>query len=149
MGHAVATVYVTGHRNPDLDSIGSAIGYAELKQRLNPKDTYVPVRLGDVNQQTAWALERSGLEAPELLAHARVRACDVMRECGLTAQWHQPVRDVGLAMAERGLDVVAVVGEAGQLAGTITDRIPDPDDRGPLEKARDVITGGGDRAEPG
>jgi len=122
MGHAVATVYVTGHRNPDLDSIGSAIGYAELKQRLNPSDTYVPVRLGDVNQQTAWALERAGLQAPQLLAHARVRACDVMRECGLTAHWHQPVRDVGLAMAERNLDVVAVVGEDGALAGTITDR---------------------------
>jgi len=34
----VAHVYVTGHRNPDLDSIGSAIGYAELKQRLFPAD---------------------------------------------------------------------------------------------------------------
>src|SRR3712207_2276065 len=122
MGHAVATVYVTGHRNPDLDSIGSAIGYAELKQRLNPRDTYVPVRLGDVNTQTAWALERAGLQPPDLLPHARVRACDVMRECGMIAQWHAPVRDVGLGMAERGLDVVAVVGEDSALEGVITDR---------------------------
>ena len=53
-------IYVTGHRNPDLDSIASAIGYAELKARLDADNEYVPVRLGEVNAQTAWALERSG-----------------------------------------------------------------------------------------
>ena len=37
-----ALVYVTEHRNPDLDSIGSAIGYAELKQRLRSEERYVP-----------------------------------------------------------------------------------------------------------
>jgi len=37
---------VTGHRNPDTDSIGSAIGYAELRGRLDPPNEYVPARLG-------------------------------------------------------------------------------------------------------
>ena len=32
----MATIYVTGHRNPDMDSIASAIGYAELRGRLDP-----------------------------------------------------------------------------------------------------------------
>src|SRR5579864_8037128 len=54
----VATVYVTGHRNPDTDSIASAIGYAEMKGRLDPENDYVPVRLGDCNAQTRWLLER-------------------------------------------------------------------------------------------
>ena len=57
-------IYVTGHRNPDLDSIASAIGYAELKDRLDAENEYVPVRLGEVNAQTEWALERSGAELP-------------------------------------------------------------------------------------
>ena len=43
----MATIYVTGHRNPDTDSIASAIGYAELRRRLDPNNDYVPVRLGD------------------------------------------------------------------------------------------------------
>ena len=47
-GSGMPTIYVTGHRNPDLDSIASAIGYAELKQRLNPHDRYIPARIGDV-----------------------------------------------------------------------------------------------------
>ena len=53
-------IYVTGHRNPDTDSIASAIGYAELKGRLDTRNEYVPVRLGEVNAQTRWLLERSG-----------------------------------------------------------------------------------------
>ena len=61
----MAVIYVTGHRNPDTDSIGSAIGYAELKGRIDPNTDYVPVRLGDVNVQTRWALERSGAPEPE------------------------------------------------------------------------------------
>jgi manganese-dependent inorganic pyrophosphatase len=115
-------VYVTGHRNPDLDSIGSAIGYAELKGRVDHGEEYTPVRLGDVNAQTAWALERAGLEAPELLEHVRLRASDVMREFPITADVDDPVRDVGLAMAERELDIVPVLDADGILAGVITER---------------------------
>ena len=53
-------IYITGHRNPDSDSIAAAIGYAELKRRLDPNNEYVPVRLGDLNPQTRWLLDRSG-----------------------------------------------------------------------------------------
>ena len=52
----MAQVYVTGHRNPDTDSIASAIGYAELKGRLDPHNQYVSVRLGECNPQTQWLL---------------------------------------------------------------------------------------------
>ena len=102
----MATIHVTGHRNPDLDSIGSAIGYAELRSR--GEDDWVPGRLGEVNAQTAWALERAGLEAPELLEHVRLRVRDVMSECPVTAQVDDAVRGVGLAMAEHGVDLVGV-----------------------------------------
>jgi manganese-dependent inorganic pyrophosphatase len=118
----VALIYVSGHRNPDLDSIGSAIGYAELKQRLRSEDRYVPVRLGPVNEQTAWALERSGAEAPALLRHIRLRVRDVMERCAVTVGHDAPVRDVGRAMAENGLDLVAVTDEQGALAGVVSER---------------------------
>ena len=36
----VAPIYVTGHRNPDTDSIAAAVGYAELKRRLDPSNEY-------------------------------------------------------------------------------------------------------------
>ena len=116
-GHtrSVADVYVTGHRNPDLDSIGSAIGYAELTG-------YVPVRLGPVNAQTAWALERSGAPEPALLEHIHLRVADVMQECVVTAHRQDTLRSVGLAMAEHGLDMVPVLGDDGELAGVVSER---------------------------
>ena len=49
-------VYVTGHRNPDTDSIASHIGYPEFKTLVDPQDFYTPARLGEVNAQTEWAL---------------------------------------------------------------------------------------------
>ena len=61
------TIYVSGHRNPDTDSIAAAIGYAELKGRLDPRNRYVPVRLGDCNTQTRWLLERSDASEPDFL----------------------------------------------------------------------------------
>lgn len=116
------TVYVTGHRNPDLDSIGSAIGYAELKSRLDHDATYIPVRLGNVNAQTAWALERSGAPEPDFLPHVHLRVCDVMRELLVTAKDDEPVRHVGLRMAEQEVDLVPVVDGDGALAGVLTER---------------------------
>ena len=75
----MATIYVTGHRNPDADSIAAAIGYAELKGRLDTRNSYVAARLGECNAQTRWLLERSGAVQPQFLPHVMVRTCDVMQ----------------------------------------------------------------------
>lgn len=115
-------IYVTGHRNPDTDSIGSAIGYAELKQRLDPRNEYVPARLGEVNSQTRWLLERSGAAEPELLPHVMLRVCDVMREGFPVARHGEPVRAVGQAMAGGGLDLMPIVDDGGALVGVMTER---------------------------
>ena len=118
----VRPVYVTGHRNPDLDSIASAIGYAELKGRLDQEGHYIPARLGEVNVQTRWALERSGCPEPELLPHVHLRARDVMRPGCPSADREASLRDVGLVMAAGDADLVAIAGEGGAVVGMITAR---------------------------
>ena len=115
-------VYVTGHRNPDLDSIGSAIGYAELKNRLDPDTPYVPVRLGEINAQTAWALERTGAQEPDYLEHIHLRVCDVLRPLSVAARVDEPVRHVGLRMSEAEVDLAPVIDERGVLCGVLTER---------------------------
>jgi manganese-dependent inorganic pyrophosphatase len=118
----VSVIYVTGHRNPDTDSIASAIGYAELKRRLDPRNEYVPVRLGDCNAQTRWVLERSGADEPALLPHVMLRVQDVMRKKFPLAEHTVPVREVGLIMARDEVDLVPVVADGGELAGVMTER---------------------------
>ena len=115
-------IYVTGHRNPDLDSVAAAIGYAELKRRLDRDNDYVPVRLGEVNAQTGWALERSGAPSPMLLPHIRLRVMDVMHDDFTTEREDTPLRDVGLTMARENVDIVPIVDARGTLVGLITER---------------------------
>jgi manganese-dependent inorganic pyrophosphatase len=118
----VATIYVTGHRNPDTDSIASAIGYAELRRRLDPNSDYVPVRLGDTNPQTNWLLERSGAPEPRFLAHVLVRACDVMHSDFPVIGQDEPIRQAGIALSRAELELVPVVDESGALSGVVTER---------------------------
>ncbi len=114
-------VYVTGHRNPDTDTIASAIGYAELKGRLNPDDVYAPARLGEVNAQTRWALKKSGAREPKLLEHIMLRVKDVMNDVA-TCHRNDPLRNVGLAMAKRNIGQVPIVDEGAALVGIVTER---------------------------
>jgi manganese-dependent inorganic pyrophosphatase len=118
----VPTIYVTGHRNPDTDAIASAIGYAQLKGRLDPANRYVPVRLGPCSAQTRWLLDRSGASEPQLLPHIMLRACDLMQQEFPVAAQEEPIRDAGLAMARAGLDLVPTVDAAGALVGVVTER---------------------------
>ena len=115
-------IYVTGHRNPDTDSIAAAIGYAELKRRLDPRHDYVPVRLGEVNPQTRWVLDRSGVSEPDFLPHVMLRVCDVMGGDFPVARQSEPVRSVGLAMAGGDLDLMPIVDDEGVLVGVMTER---------------------------
>lgn len=62
-------IYVIGHKNPDTDSICSAIGYAALKRMITGQD-YAPARAGDLNPETQFVLDRFGVNPPGFLGHA-------------------------------------------------------------------------------
>ncbi|MGZ4168949.1 MAG: putative manganese-dependent inorganic diphosphatase [Solirubrobacteraceae bacterium] len=115
-------IYITGHRNPDTDSIASAIGYAELKRRLDPNNDYVPVRLGDLNSQTRWLMQRSSAPEPRYLPHIMLRAADVMKESFPISRQDEPVREAGRAMAKADLELVPIVDDNGALTGVLTER---------------------------
>jgi manganese-dependent inorganic pyrophosphatase len=65
----IKMTYVIGHKNPDTDSICSAISYAAYKSEVTG-DTYIPRRAGKVNPESQFVLDRFGLKAPELLENA-------------------------------------------------------------------------------
>ncbi|CAM3221723.1 manganese-dependent inorganic pyrophosphatase [Filibacter tadaridae] len=69
-------VFVTGHKNPDTDSIASAISYAYLKQQIGMNAE--AVRIGVVNNETAYALEYFGFEAPRLIEKAAPEVAEII-----------------------------------------------------------------------
>lgn len=68
LGEIEGTIYVTGHKSPDADSVCSAIAYANLLQKLGYDA--VPAVLGPINHETEYILQEAGVEAPMLLEDA-------------------------------------------------------------------------------
>ena len=69
-------IYVTGHRNPDTDSIISAMAYAALRNALGDRE-FVPARLGHISDETALVLKKFGMEPPVHLQTMRTQVRDL------------------------------------------------------------------------
>lgn len=69
-------VYVIGHKNPDTDSIVSAMAYAALKNALGG-DHYIAARYGHLNTETSFLLDRFGFQPPVYLRSVRTQVCDI------------------------------------------------------------------------
>ena len=69
-------IFVTGHRNPDTDSIVAAISYAALRNALGDSE-YRAARIGSINDETARMLERFGFEPPLHIKTMRTQVCDL------------------------------------------------------------------------
>lgn len=69
-------IYVFGHRNPDTDSVVSAMAYAALHHILGDRE-YIPARLGQLNDETAFLLDKFGFKPPMLLQTVRTQVRDL------------------------------------------------------------------------
>jgi len=70
-------VYIIGHKNPDTDSICSAIAYAELKNTVSPEDEYIPKRAGDLSEETKYVLEKFQVAAPDYIQDVDTQVKDI------------------------------------------------------------------------
>lgn len=111
-------VYVIGHRNPDTDSICSAIGYAHLKRALG--DNAIPARAGKVNSETKYVLEHFAVASPILINDLYPRVRDVMSEAVVTLQPSNTLRELGQIMKQRGAKSLPVVEPDQTLVGIVT-----------------------------
>ena len=70
-------IFVIGHKNPDTDSICSAIAYADLKNKLTHESRYVPKRAGQLNEESRFVLEYFGVKTPEYVADVGTQVKDI------------------------------------------------------------------------
>jgi len=109
-------IYVTGHVNPDTDSIAAAMGYAWLLRQRDGLDT-VASRAGAVNPQTLWVLKRLEIEAPILMTDASPRFESVMRQLDSVLP-DTPLSEAWL-LASRTGGIAPIVSEDGKPYGMI------------------------------
>ena len=70
-------IFVIGHKNPDTDSICSAIAYADIKNRTSQKVKYIPKRAGQINEETEYVLNRFGMQPPGYLSNIGTQIKDM------------------------------------------------------------------------
>lgn len=112
-------VFVSGHKNPDTDSVCSAICYANLKSKLNENVEYIAVRAGHLNEESQYVMERFGVQPPVYIKDVRTQVRDIeIRETEGVDQ------DISLKTAwnlMRDKNVVTLpITEGNKLAGLIT-----------------------------
>ena len=111
-------VYVVGHKNPDTDSICSAIAYADLRQKVTGQ-VHEAKRAGHVNDETAYVLDRFGVEAPKLLTDVRlqVRDLDIHEMPGLKP--NASIRDTWERMRQEQAKTLPIVKD-DELVGVVS-----------------------------
>lgn len=111
-------VYVVGHKNPDTDSICSAIAYAKLKKKLTGEE-YTPRRAGQLNEETQYVLDRFKVKTPALLSDLRVQIKDVELRKVEGLNGSVSIKTAWARMKELNLKTLPVTRE-GRLEGLIT-----------------------------
>ncbi|MBN1140083.1 MAG: putative manganese-dependent inorganic diphosphatase [Anaerolineae bacterium] len=112
-------IYVIGHKNPDTDSIVSAIAYAELLRRQG-LDNVVAARQGDLWPETQYILERFGIPFPSLVEDVRPSARDLMATHPIVGKPDESVHAIGQRLRQHSIRAMPVVGEDGRLVGLIS-----------------------------
>src|SRR6266568_242944 len=104
----IKTTYVIGHRNPDTDSIASAIGYAALKRRLGD-GSVVAAMAGAPNPQTRYILDRLGIPDPLFLADVHPKVRDTLKRQPVTIHQHASAYEALELFKKSGVRVLPVV----------------------------------------
>ncbi|HBT48939.1 MAG TPA: inorganic diphosphatase [Caldanaerobacter subterraneus] len=113
------TVYVCGHKNPDTDSICSAIAYAHLK-RITEGINAIPVRLGPINRETKFVLDYFGIEEPIFIENVYTQVQDIKFDKPLIFKENTSMFEAWNAMMEKNIRTLAVVDDENKLIGIAT-----------------------------
>jgi manganese-dependent inorganic pyrophosphatase len=111
-------IFVVGHRNPDTDSVCSAIAYAELC-RLQGRSNVFPGRTGHLNRQTEFILDTLGQQPPALLADVYPRLRDTVDDHPAVIGAGAPLMQALELMRQRDIRMLPVVDADGRPLGAL------------------------------
>lgn len=118
MSIGLKKIFVIGHKNPDTDSICSAIAYAYLKNKV-ADGTYIPKRAGQLNEETLYVLNKFGISTPEYVSDVRTQVMDIQIREVEGVDSSISLKKAWSLMKEQD-DVTLPITESGQLEGLIT-----------------------------
>jgi manganese-dependent inorganic pyrophosphatase len=111
-------VFVTGHKNPDTDSICSVIAYAELKKKLGV--SAIPTRLGDINRETEFVLKHFGVAVPDLLETVKTQVSDLNIDQAFPVSPNISIKTAWHLMKKNNIQTIPVIDDHERLLGIVT-----------------------------
>lgn len=90
----MSKIYITGHKNPDMDSIAAAYSYSVLKNKIDPDNQYIPVALGAMNSISRSLFERLGIKSLDILKDTFSRVKDVCKRPTLILEPEDPIYEL-------------------------------------------------------
>lgn len=113
-------VLITGHKNPDTDSICAAISYSRLKNKINNTDRYIPCRAGNPNAETSFVLEYFKVDAPLLLDNVKTQVSDIAYRKTPGVSKNMSLKQAYQMMRDGHVVTLPAVNQNGILEGLIT-----------------------------
>ena len=113
-------IFVIGHKNPDTDSICSAIAYADIKNRTSQKVKYVAKRAGQINEETEYVLNRFGVHPPGYLSNIGTQVKDMDIRLSPEANKSMSLKNAWDLMQENSIVSLPIREKDGTLEGLIT-----------------------------
>jgi manganese-dependent inorganic pyrophosphatase len=136
-------IYITGHKNPDTDSICSAVSYAALKNRLG-KTQAKAIRLGSVSKETQYALDYFNVKAPDLMESMKAQIADLNFGPKEVISPEDSIKKAWEMIKDSDSKTLSVIDEEGKLIGiasqsTITSTYMDIWDNATIKKSNTRI----------
>ena len=113
------TIYITGHRNPDTDSIVAAMAYAALQNAMGSRQ-YQAARLGQISDETQIVLDRFGFQPPGLIENVRTQVRDLDYDTPPTLSPAAAISRGWQTMQSEKISVLPVANEDGTLYGMLS-----------------------------
>jgi len=114
-------IFVIGHKNPDTDSICSAIAYADIKNRTTTnRRKYIPKRAGQINEETRYVLNRFGVQPPAYLGNIGTQVKDMDIRVSPPADKNMSLKNAWDLMQGNGIVSLPIKDKEGCLEGLVT-----------------------------
>ena len=113
-------IFVIGHKNPDTDSICSAIAYCDIKNRTSQHQKFIPKRAGQINEETEYVLSRFGVQPPGYLSNIGTQVKDMDIRMSPDADKGMSLKAAWDIMQENSIVSLPIRDKEGALEGLIT-----------------------------
>ena len=113
-------IFVIGHKNPDTDSICSAIAYCDIKNRTSQHQKFIPKRAGQINEETEYVLNRFGVQPPGYLSNIGTQVKDMDIRMSPDADKGMSLKAAWDIMQENSIVSLPIRDKEGALEGLIT-----------------------------